>query len=393
MKGLNLYFGALALAVALSGVTAYADDTATQPATTDAATVETTGEDTPKVDTSVDSATTKPVKKAKAKRARQKAMKKKKSQKTEANAAPVSDSVATAAAANEPSEVAVAKAASDSAAAAPVSAPAAAPVQTSAADSASLSPLKRMSASYTMWITGPTVADIDGKAGDGNNMTLDQFASVGYKVSSKWKVSGTAFWTNKVRSDSEGKKNLTWNNPYITASNSSFTKSTKYGTNLSAYVRYYLPLSHASADNVGKRVDTKNGVVRLFIGPSKSFLDGKLVLTGDTYIHRSFAGARPSPGVGEQRDWRIYLYPHLTYNWTDKFDTYVAYFNDWEHVRLDATRQGGGRWQSFNDKHSLEIGLNWSPIKNLTLSPYLSYGPTFVPRNSDVGFIAEYAFL
>src|SRR3990167_4507858 len=108
---------------------------------------------------------------------------------------------------------------------APAAAPAA-PAQTVA--SALLQNLREpMKASYTMWITGPSIADIDGKAGDGNNLTLDQFASVGYKVSSKWKISAAQHWTNAVRSDSEGKRNLTFNNPYITASSSSFTKSAK----------------------------------------------------------------------------------------------------------------------------------------------------------------------
>ena len=270
---------------------------------------------------------------------------------------------------------------------------AAAPTQTSTTSALMKNLREKLGASYTMWITGPTVADIDGQKGDGNNLTLDQFASVKYKVSSKWKIGFTQPWTNKVRSDSEGKRNLNFNNPYITASNSSLTKSEKYDTNLSGYVRYYMPLSRTSEESLGKRVDTKNGVVRIVLDPTKTFLDGKLALSGAVYIHRTFAGAKPAAGVVEQRDWRIYLYPKVSYEVSAKFTPYVAYFNDWEHVRLDQTRQGGGRWQSFNDTHSIELGFDWAPVAGLSVTPYISYGPKFQPRDSSIGLIADYAFL
>jgi hypothetical protein len=252
---------------------------------------------------------------------------------------------------------------------------------------------ERAKASYTLWVTGSSLESMDGKKGAGSNLAVDQFARIGYKVSSKWTIGVTQHWTNTIRDVSGNKENLVWNNPYITASNSSITKSTRYGTNLSGYVRYYAPFSKASAESVGKRVDTKNGVIRVVLDPTKTFFDGKMTVSGAVYANRSLASAPPSAGVAEQRDWRIYLYPRVSYEVSSNFQPYVAYFNDWEHVRLDKNRNGGGRWQSFNDKHNLEIGFDWQPVAGLNVTPYLEYGPTFVPRNSTVGLIAEYAFL
>jgi hypothetical protein len=253
--------------------------------------------------------------------------------------------------------------------------------------------LKNSIASYTMWVTGPSLQAIDGKTGEGSLVNLDQFAKLGYRVSSKWSVAFTQHWTNTVREASGNKDNLVWNNPYLTASNSNITQSTRYGTRLAGYVRYYLPFSKSSADNVGKRVDTKNGVLRVVLDPTKTFLDGALTVSGAVYVNRLFAGAVPDASVSEQRDWRIYLYPRVTYELTSKFQPYLAYYNDLEHVRLDKTRAGAGRWQKFNNKHNLELGFDWQPLARLNLNPYLEYGPTFVPRNMSVNLIAEYAFL
>ena len=254
--------------------------------------------------------------------------------------------------------------------------------------------LKNSIASYTMWVTGPTTGALDGKEGVGSKVALDQFAKVGYRVSSKWTVSFTQPWTNTIREAAGKDRNLMWQNPYLTASNSNITQSTRYGTKLSGYLRYYMPLSHSSADNVGKRVDTKNGVLRAVLDPTKTFADGAVTVSGAIYAHRLFAGEKPGEATSEQRDWRFYLYPRVTYQATDTFQPYVAYFNDLEHVRLDKTRAGGGRWQSFNDKHLAELGFDWQPIAGLNLNPYLEYPLSISPSpNMTVNLIAEYAFL
>lgn len=252
---------------------------------------------------------------------------------------------------------------------------------------------ERARAIYTMWVTGPTVGALDGKVGQGEDLMLNQFAMVGYKLSSKWTMSATQYWTNKVRNQSDGSDNLTFMDPYVSFTNASVTKSTRYGTNLLFQARYYMPLAHESIDSRGTKTDNYNGRLRVRVEPSKTWADGVIQAKMTTIFVKSFASSEPLKSKeSAQRDHILWLYPSVTFNIHDKFQPYVAYSNYIEHFQ-DRNRGGEGRWNSWNDKQNWELGFNWQPLDKVNINPYIEYAPAQKARNSSIGFIAEYAFL
>ena len=263
------------------------------------------------------------------------------------------------------------------------------PVQKSASSTWS-SIKENTSASYTMWITGPTLGQMDGQQGAGAGLTLNQFLSVGYKTGAKTKLSLTQYFTNQVRRDSEGKRNLAFFDPYITFSHSSLASSKKYHTNLSAYIRYYVPISHESADKVGGVRDQKNGKIRIKTGPSIKLADGLVSVAASTYFYKPFAGKV----TDNQRDLYIWFYPSVSVNLHDKFQPYAAYSNLFEHFRHDGGRDFGSRWGKFSAKQSVEVGFNWQPFSGIDINPYIEMGaPSWEVKNADVGLAIQYSLL
>ena len=253
---------------------------------------------------------------------------------------------------------------------------------------------KNTSANYTLWVTGATLGAMDGTAGDGHSITMNQFLNVGYKLTDKWKVSLTQYFTNKLRSDSKGDRNLNFFDPYVTFSNSSLTKSSKYNSNLSFYVRYYMPFSHESADNIGKARDQKYGKIRVKVGPTKKFMDGALTLSGSTYFYKPLAGAQADDGTSSQRDFYIWFYPSLSYELSKSFQPYMAYSNLLNHFRNDKGRNGGSRWSKWSQNESVEFGFNWQPLANLDVNPYIEFaGPKWIIGETNVGLVLDYSFL
>ena len=250
------------------------------------------------------------------------------------------------------------------------------------------------SANYVFWISGPTMGAIDGVENEGHNITLNQFAIAGYKLSNKWKASFTQYFTNSVRSDSKGKPNLRFFDPYVTFSNRSLTKSEKYNTNLSFYVRYYLPFSHESADNVGKARDQKYGKIRVNLTPSKKFLDGTLTVSAATHFYKPLAGARANASTTEQRDLYVWFYPSVRYELSKNFQPYVAYSNIFEHFRNVKFRNDESRWAQWNEKESFELGFNWQPTASLDINPYFeASGPKWQLKDANIGVAFAYSFL
>lgn len=250
----------------------------------------------------------------------------------------------------------------------------------------------RGKAVYTMWVTGPTVESMDGKTGAGSDLTLNQFAMVGFKLSSKWTVSATQYWTNTTRELKPTETNLSFKDPYVSFTNSSITSSRRYGTNLMAQVRYYLPISPESINTRGAGSDFRNGRLRFRIEPSKTMADGLIDLKLTSFFIKNLSSGQRNEGVTAQKNSVVWFYPSLNFNVSDSFQPYVAYSNYLENYN-DQNRGGAIRWNRFNEKHNLELGFNWQPAKGFNINPYLEYGPVFIPKASSVGLIAEYAFL
>lgn len=268
----------------------------------------------------------------------------------------------------------------------------AAPVATTEG-TAARGPLADLSASYTVWLTGPRVKALDGVADSGHALKIRHFPTFGYDLGSGLKVSATQYFTTWVRNEPKGERNFQLNNPYLTLSSEPLWQN-RSGAKLDAYVRYYLPLSHDSADNVGKRRDTKRGLARVKLDPSQTFFDGFLTVNMTVYAYRAFAGAKPDRATPKQLDWYLWLNPRLSVQASDRLFPFLGYLNVLEHYRYNEAAGGGSGWSKLYDQHQIELGINWLATNTLMVSPYLEYGgDKWVPRESALGVIVDWALL
>lgn len=260
---------------------------------------------------------------------------------------------------------------------------------------------KKAKANYLLWLSGPKWKALDGTEGEGKSLTLQHFPSIGYKISSKWSVSATQMMTQAFDSD-PSKEHWTMNDPYFTFSNNNITSSSKYGTSLSGYIRYYAPFSQATNRGVAKYSDQGNGAIRLLLTPTKTFMDGAISLTGVTLVQTKLAksteaerAANPANkghvGDGIREDYKFAFNPALEYDPSSKFGVYLEYFTGYFRHNT------AGHWTTFNNADTgqyLSPGINWMPTKKVLVNPYLSWGPTsYQINNADIGVQVQYTFL
>lgn len=277
----------------------------------------------------------------------------------------------------------------------------AAPAVQSSTSGFDLSKIRQnMRASYQMWLYGMNTRAMSGNLdGSGTNLNITHYATLGYKVSRKWSVSVTQPFNQtideKPASEVDPVVSL---DPYITFSNASITKSDRYGTNLSGYIRYYAPLSRSTnrAANAGARSDAGNGALRLLVTPSKTFMDGALTVSGTTLLQYRFPGNSSAEraargGSAIREDYYILFNPSVAYAISSKVEAYVEYASGYLRHSTD------GKFSKFNDPvygQYISPGINWQASKRLALNPYLSVGPVFRGvKNTDIGVIGTYSFL
>lgn len=264
---------------------------------------------------------------------------------------------------------------------------------TSQASSSSMSMRERFTGNLMAETLNSTFEAVDGTAGEGSNLLLVQYLALGYKLDSRWKLGATQYWTNTIRDNSAGKRNLEFYDPYVTLSNNNIWSNEAQGLKLSGYIRYYVPISHESADDVGRINDQKNGKFRAKIDPSKTFMDGALTAYGTTFVYRALPGSEPLASTPYQRDWYVWFYPRVSYKVTPTLSPYLGYSNVLTHYRGDKTRNGGGRWQKWNNDHQIEFGLEWQALASFYLQPYVKYNPELKLKDTSVAIIADWAFL
>jgi hypothetical protein len=200
--------------------------------------------------------------------------------------------------------------------------------------------------------------------------------------------------------------------------------------NLDAYLRFYLPISRFTHDetNVGYLPpdllapnDNGRGEIRLYLNPTKTFLDGKLTLSGAMLANLKLA--RLSPGErtarqqaqldhlsatdlvirqqaglsgsyvpsGTRENLYVFLDPVVTYSVSPTLDAYVEYASGFLHHSTD------GHWTSTNNASEgryFSPGVNWAAAKGLSVNPYISWGPVFEGLSkADLGVQVNYTFL
>jgi len=277
----------------------------------------------------------------------------------------------------------------------------AAPAAQSSTSGFDLSKIRQnMRASYQMWLYGMNTRAMSGNVdGSGTNLNITHYTTLGYKVSRKWSVSVTQPFNQVIDEKPASEVDpLVALDPYITFSNASITKSERYGTNLSGYVRYYAPFSRSTnrAADRGARTDAGNGALRLLVTPSKTFMDGALTVAATTLVHfrlpgNSSAERAAKSGSAIHENYYILLNPSVSYALSSKVEAYVEYASGYLRHSTD------GKFSKFNDPvygQYVSPGINWQASKRLALNPYMSVGPVFRGvKNTDIGLIGTYSFL
>ena len=77
-----------------------------------------------------------------------------------------------------------------------------------------------LAASYMSWLSGPKVGALDGMPGEGKNLTLKHYATVGYRLDQKTRLAFSQYFTNPMKSGPGNDRELVFLDPYVTLSSS-----------------------------------------------------------------------------------------------------------------------------------------------------------------------------
>ncbi len=278
---------------------------------------------------------------------------------------------------------------------------ASAPAAQSSTSSALEALKKKVKLSYQAWLSGPTAKSLSGNSdGNGTNLTLTHYVGTGYRITKALSINVTQPFQQKIDEQPASVVDpLTSLDPYMTLSHGSIAGSEKYGTSLSGYLRYYMPLSRATnkSANAFSANDAGNGAVRLLVTPSKSFMDGALSISGTTLVHYRLAKQSSqeravAKGTGTRNDYYFLFNPSISYDISSKVGVYVEYATG-----TLTHNTGDGNWTKLNNAdlgQYISPGINWQASKRLGVNPYVSWGPVFRGvKNTNIGVIATYTFL
>lgn len=264
----------------------------------------------------------------------------------------------------------------------------------------------KFSMSYTGWLTGPHIDALDGGVdGANSNLNIDHFYALGYKINSDmvWRITQDVTQQFGKTYDAPDQQAFVVHNPYTTLAHSHLYEDKNRGINVAGYIRYYIPV--ANADRQGKNApgmqkDQTNGLLRMKLDPTKTFLDGSLTISLMTFVYRGLAGKAPGEDVPNQRDWFVYFYPGIQYQATKTLAPYIRYSSVMEHYGQEKASNGGGHWQALTDNHNLEFGFDYNPTASITITPYTEFGapgsgagkPWQFSKNT-LGLIAQWDFI
>jgi|GEM_PF-5040346 len=277
---------------------------------------------------------------------------------------------------------------------------------------------KNGKASYLMWLYGAHTEALSGnRAGAGTDLTVDHFIAIGASLGNGFTLKMTNLGRQSINEAPEAAgKSFVWQDPYFTLSKSGLLKSEAMAFNMDAYIRYYAPFSRPNVDarNKGAIDDKGRGVVRLYVAPAKSFMDGKLTFTGTMLTNiklnsktpqerfdaatREFAktgrGNDGTSVVSYRKDMYVLLDPTVAYTVSNKLEIYLEWYALFDHTT-------NGKWTSIDEPESdqtLSPGLNWTPTKKILVNPYLEYKVSVEKKErklgvASVGVQMQYTFL
>jgi hypothetical protein len=255
---------------------------------------------------------------------------------------------------------------------------------------------KNIRGTYVNEFSGPTIRSLSGNTdGGGTNLQMIHYMALSYKIGSKWSVGLTQpFYQRIDEKPSTEVDPFEASDPYFTVTNPKIWGSEKYGWNLYGYARYYIPVSRATrqtADAASPK-DNGNGRVRLFLNPTKTFLDGAVSLNLQTLFQYRLASRnnadRTAANGNSKRDDLIFVFdPILAYTFNDTYDAYLEYSFDMSHST-------SGHWTYWRKSDYISLGSDVNVTKKLLLNPYVLMDAALDQvKYTQIGITAVYYFL
>jgi hypothetical protein len=254
---------------------------------------------------------------------------------------------------------------------------------------------------YEFWLRGMNSRALSGNTnGEGTNLSVLHTFAFGYQLNQKWSLGFTQAFSQSIDQKPATEKDP-WvaENPYFAVVNNSLWKSGDETMNLYAYARYYFPFSRENARAVSqaKRLEAGRGSFRLYVNPTKSFLDGKLTLNLQTLVQIPFARrsgadrAAANGGDPSHEDFHFLFDPILTYTLNSNVEVYLEYATGSLHHYTNGQLS---KLTDPDDGQYISEGMNILVGKKLLINPYFSQGPVFRGlKNTDIGILADYTFL
>ncbi len=259
---------------------------------------------------------------------------------------------------------------------------------------------KNLRGTYQNWFRGSTIRTLSGNTdGSGTNLLMTHYAALGYKLGSKWSMSMTQPFTQAIdEQPATSVDPFVAGDPYVTFTNSRVLHSDKYGTNLYTYLRYYAPFSRATNRNMNAASvnDAGRGQVRLYLSPTKTFLDGAVTLNLQTLFQYRIAArnnAERTLANGEPyRNDLVFIFdPVLSWAPNETYEWYIEYAFDMTHNTKGNILSKWTKWKA-NDYFS--PGVNIMVTKKLLVNPYLEITPKAKEfKNMGIGSNIVYYFL
>lgn len=263
---------------------------------------------------------------------------------------------------------------------------------------------KNVRAHYQLWFRGSNVKALSGNSdGNGTNLLMTHYLGLGYRISSKWSISVTQPFTQRIDNKPADEVDpFASNDPYLSLTNPRVLNSQRYGFNLLGQLRYYLPFSRGTSQAVAKAApaDTGHGMFRFLVAPSKTWLDGALNFTPNimafyrlparTNAERTTAQAAKG-GSGAHDHLSLIFDPVLSYALSEKLELYLEYAASMDHSTAAPL---GSKWTKWKTEDYVSPGANIQLTKKLLLNPYLDFPPRIDDLNlTGVGLQAIYSFL
>ena len=262
-------------------------------------------------------------------------------------------------------------------------------VQAGNSEKKDIFPKNTLSLKYRILSEGSTLQSVSENEGDRHRTEVEHYLSLKYSIRGVATVGLVQILSTSTETNSGGRTHE-WEDPRISIFYNSLFKRGFF--NLSALLRYHIPISRETTSSAGKEKDEKNGKFCVGIGPSFQISDG-IRLKLPVQMYKPLAQQKLLEG-DRRRDFYFLFFPSLDFRLSDTISSHIGYSNIVTYYTDDISKVGGKGWNKWNIGESTTIGASWAITNKLSVSSYIEFeAPQWIDISpSDIHFYATYQF-